>query len=153
MINEIRYDNLIIKEAMEILNTRVKLGGDLIGRYSDVLNFISIHVSNLEHEVFGAILLNPSGRYITHEILFRGTLLHTTVYPREIVKFALSHNASKIILFHNHPGGNLTPSPKDIELTKTMQQVLEVIDIVLIDHIISAGGNTYSFKHDGGYLE
>lgn len=146
-------DDETIEKALAILDKRVKLGGDLIGRYVDVLNFISINVAPLEQEVFGVILLNQGNRYITHDVLFRGTLLHTAVYPREIVKFALKHNASKIIFYHNHPGGSLVPSQQDIELTQTLQKTLSIIDVMVLDHIIAAGGSTYSFKHDGGYLE
>lgn len=146
-------DNDTIEKALAILDKRVKLGGDLIGRYVDVLNFISVNVAPLEHEVFGVILLDQSNRYIIHEVLFRGTLLHTFVYPREIVKFALKHNASKIIFYHNHPGGSLIPSQDDIDLTQGLQKTLSIIDVMVLDHIIAAGGRTYSFKHDGGYLK
>lgn len=146
-------DDFTILEALTILDKRVKSGGVLIEFYSDVLNFVAVNIAPLEHEVFGAILLDPSGHYIVHETLFRGTLLHTSVYPREIAKFALRHNAAKIIFYHNHPGGSLRPSPFDIELTKTLQKAFEVIDIEVLDHIIAAGGKTYSFKQEGGYLK
>lgn len=146
-------DDFKIGEAVSILQERIKYHGNLIEYYSDVLNFVAVHVSPLEHEVFGAILLDPFGHYLAHEILFRGTLLHTTIYPREIVKFALQHNASKIIFYHNHPGGSLSPSPFDIELTLKMKEVFKVMDIELLDHIIAAGGKTYSFKQEGGYLK
>lgn len=139
-------DDQIVDHAMEILLERMKLPGDLLERSTDVRRFIVLNISDLEHEVFGAILMDHTHRYITHEVLFRGTLLHTAVSPREIVKYALKHNASKIIFYHNHPSGTLSPSPADIKMTKVLRDILNVIDVEVNDHIIVAGDKSFSFK-------
>ncbi|MBO6730468.1 MAG: Mov34/MPN/PAD-1 family protein, partial [Maricaulis sp.] len=80
------------------------------------------------------------------EILGRGTIDHAPVYPREVVKRALAHEASALILVHNHPSGDATPSQTDIEMTKTLAEVCQPFDIVLHDHLVIARENTASFK-------
>ena len=98
-----------------------------------------------ERELFGIIFVDIQNRLIKDEIMFRGTLNHTQVYPREVVKTALACNASGIILYHNHPNGDVMPSPSDIALTATLKSLLTYVDVRLIDHIIIAGSNTFSF--------
>ena len=89
-----------------------------------------------EHEVFGVIFLDQQHRIIRVEELFRGTINISAVYPREIVKQALLENAAATILFHNHPSGNLEPSPSDIEITKKVQDALSLIEVRVLDHLI-----------------
>lgn len=127
----------------------MKAPGDLMCRFMDVRNFVTLKVATLEHEIFGAMLMDQAGRYIAHEDLFRGTTLHSAVYPREIIKFALKHNASKILFYHNHPGGTLQPSPMDVTMTKQLSELLHIVDVEVVDHIIAAGGRTFSFKQGG----
>jgi DNA repair protein RadC len=88
-------------------------------------------------------------------LVTEGTTNETAVYPREIVKEALLHNADAVILAHNHPGGSLRPSQKDVEVTRKIIEGLEFIEIKVIDHIIAAGDRYYSFsareQHVYGY--
>ena len=81
--------------------------------------------------------------------MFRGTLTHTSVYPREVVKSALRHNAASLILAHNHPSGNSEPSTADITLTATLRQASALVDVRILDHFIIAGTRVYSFAEDG----
>lgn len=123
--------------------------GEFLSQPDDVMNLLKLSIGKLEHEVFGVILMDVSNRYVNHEVLFRGTLLHTAVSPREVVKYALKHNASRAIFYHNHPTGSLQPSPGDRELTKILKDILFVIDVLVVDHIIVAGTGTMSFQANG----
>jgi DNA repair protein RadC len=89
-----------------------------------------------EHEVFALLLLDSKHRVIRFEELFRGTLDSASVYPREIVKVALEHNAAAIVLVHNHPSGDPEPSHADRVLTSRLKQALEMVGVRTLDHII-----------------
>lgn len=96
---------------------------------------------NLEAERFVVVFLDNRHRVISCDVMFNGTVDGTSVYPREIVKAALSYNAAAVILAHNHPSGVAEPSQADERITKRLQSALELIDTRLLDHII-VGGNT-----------
>ena len=101
------------------------------------------------HESFAVLFLDIKNRLIASEELFRGTLNHASVYPREVVKAALSHNAAALILAHNHPSGSCDPSRADIDLTHNLQQALGLVDIKVLDHFIVANPHVYSFAEHG----
>jgi DNA repair protein RadC len=103
----------------------------------------------LEHEVFAVLFLDAQNRLIAYEELFRGTLTQTSVYPREIVKAALKHNAAGLILAHNHPSGVAEPSLQDQALTRTLAEALALVDVRVMDHFVVAGGGTVSFAERG----
>jgi DNA repair protein RadC len=103
----------------------------------------------LEHELFIALFLDSQNRLIACEELFRGTLAQTSVYPREVVKAALRHNAAAVIFAHNHPSGIAEPSRADELLTAALKQALAVVDIRTIDHFIIAGTVAVSFAERG----
>lgn len=135
---------------MEILRKRVAAKrGKFLSSSNDVHNLLKLELATLEHEVFGVIALDTQLRYINHEVLFRGTLLYTAVLPREVVKYALQHNASFVIFYHNHPTGTKMPSPGDKELTKILFDILRVVDVHVYDHMIVAGDDVTSFKDLG----
>lgn len=100
-------------------------------------------------EVFIGLYLDTQNRLIAKDELFRGTLTHTAVYPREVVKQALAHNAASVVFAHNHPSGAATPSILDIELTKNLVEALRLIDIRVVDHFVVAGHETFSFIENG----
>jgi len=87
-------------------------------------------------ERFGMLLLNQKHQLIRFDILFEGTLNQASVHTREVVKHALIHNAAAVIIAHNHPSGDPSPSQTDIELTKHLKSALALVDISLLDHII-----------------
>jgi DNA repair protein RadC len=99
----------------------------------------------LPHEVFVALLLDAQNRLVQYVELFRGTLAQTSVYPREVVKAALEHNAAAMILAHNHPSGVAEPSRADELLTQSLKQALALVDVRVLDHFIVAGADTLSF--------
>ena len=96
-----------------------------------------------------ALFLDAQNRVIGVEELFRGTLTQTSVYPREVVKRALHHNAGAVILAHNHPSGVAEPSHADETLTQALRQALALVDIRVLDHFIVAGSGVLSFAERG----
>lgn len=105
--------------------------------------------STLEHEVFAMAMLDAQHRLIEYVEPFRGTLTQASVYPREVIKMALSANAAAVMIAHNHPSGMLEPSQADLTLTKHLKQALAMIDIRLLDHILVAANKTLSFAERG----
>ena len=87
-------------------------------------------------ETFACLFLDSRHRIIAFREMFRGTINKTTIHPREVVKEALACNASAVIIAHNHPSGETTPSKSDIELTEKLAAILSIVDIQLLDHLI-----------------
>jgi DNA repair protein RadC len=112
---------------------------DLLSSPEAVRDWLRLKLGSLPHEVFGALWLDAQNRLIRYEELFRGTLTQTSVYPREVLKSALSHNAAAVILAHNHPSGMTQPSRADETLTSTLKQALAQVDVKVLDHFIVAG--------------
>lgn len=110
--------------------------GDKINSASQATEYLKLKLRHLEHEVFGILWLDRRHRVISWEEMFKGTLSAAAVYPREVVKSALAHNAAACIMAHNHPSGVAEPSPADIEITERLQEALNLIEIRLLDHII-----------------
>ena len=104
-----------------------------------VRDYLRLHLAGLGHEVFFALWLDAQNRLIAPEELFRGTLTQTSVYPREVVKKALQHNAAAVVLAHNHPSGVSEPSSVDEFLTRELKQALALVDVRVLDHFIVAG--------------
>jgi len=114
-----------------------------------VKNYLQLMIGNKPHESFAILYLDVKNRLIKSEELFRGTLNHASVYPREVVKSALHQNAAAIILAHNHPSCSCEPSQADISLTQTLKQALALVDVRVLDHFIVANPNVYSFAEHG----
>lgn len=104
-----------------------------------VRDYLRLHLAGLQHEVFFALWLDSQHRLIVAEELFRGTLSQTSVYPREVVRRALTHNAAAVVLAHNHPSGVAEPSRADEMLTRELKQSLALVDVRVLDHFIVAG--------------
>lgn len=104
-----------------------------------VRDYLRLYIGQLAHEVFIALWLDARHQLIACEELARGTLSQTSVYPREVVKRALAHNAAAVIFAHNHPSGANTPSAADEALTHALRDALSLIDIRTLDHFIVAG--------------
>jgi DNA repair protein RadC len=115
-----------------------------------VRDWLRLKLAPLQQEVFIALWLDAQNQLIADEILFKGTLTQTSVYPREVVKQALARNAAAVILAHNHPSGLAEPSKADEMLTRTLKEALALVDVRLLDHFIVAGQNTpLSFAERG----
>jgi DNA repair protein RadC len=114
-----------------------------------VRDYLKLQLGRRDHEVFMALFLDAQNRLLESEELFRGTLTQTSVYPREVVKRALHHNAAAVILAHNHPSGVAEPSRSDELLTQALKQALALVDVRVLDHLIVAGSATASFAERG----
>jgi DNA repair protein RadC len=125
------------------------VAGNALNSPSAVRDYLRLRLQSLPHEVFIALFLDAQHRVIGIEELFRGTLTQTSVYPREVVKRALHHNAGAMIFAHNHPSGVSEPSHADETLTQALKQALALVDVRVIDHFIVAGSGVLSFAERG----
>lgn len=114
-----------------------------------VREWLKLRYAEVEHEVFIVLYLDVRSRLIEAEELFRGTLTHTSVYPREVVKSALARNAATVILAHNHPSGSAEPSAPDLALTSALKAALSLVDVRIVDHFVVAGNGVLSFAEKG----
>lgn len=114
-----------------------------------VRHYLQLLLTAKPYEIFVVLFLDVKNRLIASEELFRGTLTHTSVYPREVVKAALAHNAASVIFAHNHPSGTPDPSAADHSLTQALKQALTLVDVRVLDHFIVAGHQVHSFAEHG----
>lgn len=106
-------------------------------------------MGTLEREEFIVLYLNNQNQLLAHETLFTGTLSHTEVHPREVVKRALYFNAAAVIFAHNHPSGEVAPSQADKAITQRLVQALMLVEIRVPDHLIVGGRQIFSFVEHG----
>lgn len=116
---------------------------------NSVKNYLRAHLRDRTAEVFAALFLDSQHRLIAFEELFQGTIDSAAVYPREVVKRALSHNAAAIIFAHNHPSGLAEPSNADRSITEQLKNALRLVDIRTLDHCIVADTEVVSFADQG----
>lgn len=108
-------------------------------------DFLSMQLADREVEVFVALFLNNRHRLIAYEELSQGTINQSIVFPREVIRAALHHNAAAVIFAHNHPSGEVDASDEDIKLTKRLSKALQHIDCRVLDHIIIGQQPALSF--------
>jgi DNA repair protein RadC len=106
-------------------------------------------LGGLDHEVFAVFFLDSRHRLIEYVEMFRGTVDCASVYPREVVKEALKHNAAAVLLAHNHPSGATEPSANDRAITLRIKEALNLVDIRVLDHVIVAGTAASTFAERG----
>lgn len=138
----------VLEMSRRALGEQMRVG-DALNSPASVRDWLRLKLAGLGHEVFMAVFLDAQNRVIEAEELFRGTLTQTSVYPREIVKRALTHNAAGVILAHNHPSGVAEPSQADRWLTDQLKTALGLVDVKVLDHFIVAGGGGLSFAERG----
>ena len=114
-----------------------------------VHDYLVLKLGNLNKEVFLVLFLDAQNRLQASEEMFSGTLMQTSVYPREVVKRAMHHNAAGVIFAHNHPTGVAKQSQADEMITKQLKQALALVDVKVLDHFIVAGNQTMSFMERG----
>ena len=122
---------------------------DVLSSPQQVRDYLCLKLGGLTREVFVVIFLDAQNRVLSQEELFSGTLTQTSVYPREVVKRALHHNAASVIFAHNHPSGIADQSRADELLTESLKQALALVDIRVLDHFIVAGNTILSFAEKG----
>ncbi len=135
--------------AREIARRQLK--EELIGKHfardpQSVLDYLYSALRDKKHEVFKVIFLNKANRILAEEDLFKGTVDETVIHAREIVKAALEHQATGLILVHNHPSGRIQPSPEDREITRKLQSACSTVSVKILDHIIVGDNQYFSFS-------
>lgn len=123
--------------------------GNALNSPSSVREYLRITLAGREHEVFLVLFLDAQNRVLNSEEMFRGTLTQTSVYPREVVKRSLFHNAGAVIFAHNHPSGVAEPSHADETLTQALKRALALVDVKVLDHFIVASSSVMSFAERG----
>jgi DNA repair protein RadC len=131
-----------LKASFELTRRALSQGmtqRDSFSSPGQVRDWLRLKLANRQHEVFMALWLDAQNRLLKADELFTGSLTQTSVYPREVVKTALAHNAAAVILAHNHPSGVAEASRADEMLTRTLKEALAMVDIKVLDHFIVAG--------------
>ncbi len=138
----------VLEMARRALHEEME-SGDALNSPRAVRDYLQLLLRGRLQEVFMAIFLDAQHRVIASEELFHGTLTQTSVYPREVVKRAMHHNAAAVIFAHNHPSGVAEPSRADRQLTDALKQALALVDVRVVDHFIVAGAGGLSFAESG----
>ena len=144
------HDNEIIEHAAKLIEQRYLRERRVIYGPDSSTDLLRAKLAGLDHEVFAVLFLDTAHAVIAFEKMFRGTLKATRIYPREIARAALKHNAAAVVLAHNHPSGNAEPSSQDWQVTSEITQALMLIDVEVLDHIIIAGTRSTSLVDRGG---
>lgn len=121
----------------------------IMSNWQSVIDFCRAKIGFLEKEVFAVIFLNNNNVLISYEEFSEGTVDKVSVYPREIMELAITKKAGAVILVHNHPTGNVSPSKQDIEMTRSIRDALKTVNITLHDHLIISDADHSSFKSLG----
>ena len=135
---------LVRRSLLEVLRQR-----DVLSSPASVRDFLRITLAGRDYEVFMVLFLDAQNRVIESEEMFRGTLNQTSVYPREVVKRSLAHNAAAIICSHNHVSQVEEPSHADESLTQLLKSALALVDVRVLDHFVVAGNAVMSFAERG----
>lgn len=138
----------VLEMARRALEEKLK-NGDILSSPESVREYLRLSLQGKQHEVFVGIFLDAQNRIIATEELFKGTLTQASVYPREIVKRVLHHNAAAIIFAHNHPSGLAEPSQADEVLTTSLKQALALVDVKVLDHFVVGSDSAMSFAERG----
>lgn len=138
-----------IREALALLESQLREPGASFTSVHAVRDWLRLQLASLEREEFVVLFLDNQHRLIAHETLFTGTISHTQVHPREVVKAALKHNAAAMLVGHCHPSGHAEPGEADRRITERLKQALELVDIRLLDHLVIGGMNIVSFAEKG----
>jgi DNA repair protein RadC len=143
------HERAVIDAARAILRARLRRPGGYAGSPRAAHELALLHLAGRDHECFAIMFLDAQNGLIAYEELSRGTLTQTTVYPREVVRAAMRHNAAGVILAHNHPSGIAEPSRADEALTATIKSALLMVEVTVLDHLIIAGEHVMSFAERG----
>ena len=138
----------VMELAQRAIGERLE-SGEVLNSPDAVRQYLRMQLGRQRHESFLVLFLDVKHRLIACDEMFRGTLSHTSVHPREVVKAALARNAASILLAHNHPSGTPDPSEADLLLTRSLVQALALIDVRVLDHFVVAGPHVHSFAEHG----
>ncbi|MEM6534375.1 MAG: DNA repair protein RadC [Pseudomonadota bacterium] len=135
---------LASRASKEVIQSRT-----IISSWTTLLGYVRNQLQHETREQFRVLFLDRKNQLIADELMGQGTVDHAPVYPREIARRALELSASALILVHNHPSGDPTPSRADIDLTREIADALSPLEITIHDHLIAARGGVTSFKSEG----
>ncbi|MCK4963823.1 MAG: DNA repair protein RadC, partial [Dehalococcoidia bacterium] len=139
---------LVQEVAREFLKERI-MDKPFYRSSQEVFDYLYHSMRDLNTEVFKVIFLDVQNQVIEVEDLFEGTLTASSVYPREVMKSAIKHNAASLIFAHNHPSGNPAPSESDKEITRDLILAANIMQIEVLDHIIIGENKYFSFADEG----
>jgi len=122
---------------------------DALESIAAVRDYLRLTIGRRDYEVFMVLFLDTKHRVIAPEEMFRGTLSQASVYPREVVKRSMAHNAAAVIFAHNHPSGVAEPSAADEAITQALRNALSLLDVRVLDHLVVAGNEIVSFAERG----
>ena len=134
--------------ALRLIRPDIK-GAPVLSNWAHLMDYLNAQLSRERVEQFRILFLDNKNRLLADEAQAKGTVNHTPVYPREVAKRALELHATALILVHNHPSGDPTPSRPDIEMTGEIQRALQTLSVVLHDHVIVGNGRWLSFRQEG----
>lgn len=140
-----------LQAVLEITNRYLRAQLEYQGAFSSpkaTVNFLTSELGSLEHEVFCCLWLDNQNRLLKSEQLARGSIHSASVYPREVIKAAIKHNAAAVIFAHNHPSGATKPSDADLAITQNLVKALNYIDVRVLDHIIIGHNQHFSFAEN-----
>ncbi|WP_294703028.1 DNA repair protein RadC [uncultured Fusobacterium sp.] len=135
--------------AKNLYKGEMKKEGIQLKDKNSLIRYLRSDIGFSSREEFKVVFLNNYNMLVGTETLFVGTIDKSAIYPREILEKVLQYKAKGIIFAHNHPSGNLRPSKQDIQMTEHMQEVLELIDVKLLEHIIITKDGYFSFLEEG----
>lgn len=121
----------------------------VISNWDVMVDYARMAMSHLDVEEFRIVFLNSKLKVIAEEVQQRGTVNQVAIHPREVIRAAINHGATAIILMHNHPSGDTTPSKSDIDITKQVAEAAKLVNISVLDHLIVSKFTVYSFKDHG----
>jgi DNA repair protein RadC len=121
----------------------------VLNNWDRLMDYLHAVMARERVEQFRILFLDTKNRLLADEAQARGTVNHTPVYPREVVKRALELHATALLLVHNHPSGDPTPSREDVEMTAEVKKAAGVLSIVVHDHVIIGNGRVFSFRREG----
>jgi DNA repair protein RadC len=125
------------------------LSRPVLNNWDRLMEYLTAVLARERVEQFRVLFLDNRNHLLADEAQARGTVNHTPVYPREVVKRALELHASALILVHNHPSGDPTPSPEDVEMTNEVREAARALSITLHDHVIVGNGRWLSLRREG----
>jgi DNA repair protein RadC len=148
----IAYFSTVREAALRMLKQPV-VSQPVLDHWDALMSYCKVQMAHLTNEQFRVLYLNTKNHLMADECLAHGTVNEVQVYPRQIVKRALELDSHAVILLHNHPSGNPTPSPDDIELTQKIIEACRAVGVVVHDHVVVAKLGNYSFRGEGAIEE
>jgi DNA repair protein RadC len=139
----------VIAAAIRFVEERATYTSATLHSARETKDLLRLRIGDSEREIFCVLYLNSQHKLIEVDELFKGTIDGAAVYPREIAKAALAHNAAAVILGHNHPSGITEPSSADRRITERITSSLGLLDIRVLDHVIVSTSESFSFAEEG----